>query len=61
VKAARKAFDQGPWRKLTASERGASSGSSPIAGGHTEEFAYLESLDNGKPLTIARPPTSRWP
>jgi phenylacetaldehyde dehydrogenase len=55
VKAARKAFDQGPWRQLTASERGRLIWKlSDLLEAHTEEFAYLESLDNGKPLTIAR-------
>ncbi len=55
VKAARKAFDQGPWRRLTASERGRLIWKlSDLLESHTEEFAYLESLDNGKPLTIAR-------
>ncbi len=55
VKAARKAFDQGPWRKLTASERGRLIWKlADLLESHTEEFAYLESLDNGKPLTIAR-------
>jgi phenylacetaldehyde dehydrogenase len=55
VKAARKAFDQGPWRKLTASERGRLIWKlADLLEAHTEEFAYLESLDNGKPLTIAR-------
>ena len=55
VKAARKAFDHGPWRKLTASERGRLIWKlADLLESHTEEFAYLESLDNGKPLTIAR-------
>jgi phenylacetaldehyde dehydrogenase len=55
VKAARKAFDHGPWRKLTASERGRLIWKlSDLLEAHTEELAYLESLDNGKPLTIAR-------
>jgi phenylacetaldehyde dehydrogenase len=55
VRAARKAFDQGPWRKLTASERGRLIWKlADLLEEHTEEFAYLESLDNGKPLTIAR-------
>jgi len=55
VKAARKAFDQGPWRRLTASERGRLIWKlADLLEQHTEEFAYLESLDNGKPLTIAR-------
>ncbi len=55
VKAARKAFDHGPWRRLTASERGRLIWKlADLLEAHTEEFAYLESLDNGKPLTIAR-------
>ena len=55
VKAARKAFDQGTWRRLTASERGRLIWKlADLLESHTEEFAYLESLDNGKPLTIAR-------
>jgi phenylacetaldehyde dehydrogenase len=55
VKAARKAFDNGPWRRLSASERGRLIWKlADLLESHTEEFAYLESLDNGKPLTIAR-------
>src|SRR6202051_2168582 len=55
VKAARKAFDHGRWRRLTASERGDMIGKlADLLESHTEEFAYLESLDNGKPLTVAR-------
>ncbi len=55
VKAARRAFDQGPWRRMTASERGRLIWKlADLLEEHVEEFAYLESLDNGKPLTIAR-------
>src|SRR6202035_1191857 len=55
VKAARKAFDHGPWRRLTASERGRLIWKlADLLEQHTEEFAYIESLDNGKTLTIAR-------
>ena len=55
VKAARKAFDHGPWRKLTASERGRLIWKlADLLEAHTEEFAYLESLDNGKPLAVAK-------
>src|ERR1700687_4740898 len=55
VSAARKAFDHGPWRRLTASERGRLIWKlADLLEAHTEEFAYLESLDNGKPLTVAR-------
>jgi len=61
VKAARKAFDQGPWRRLTASERGRLIWKlADLLEAHTEEFAYLESLDNGKPLTIARAADVPW-
>lgn len=55
VKAARRAFEQGPWRKLTASERGRMLWKlSDLIEAHLQEFAELESLDNGKPLTVAR-------
>ncbi|HKW18883.1 MAG TPA: aldehyde dehydrogenase family protein [Terriglobales bacterium] len=55
VKAARKAFSEGPWRKMTPSERGRLMWKlSDLLEQHLEEFAYLESLDNGKPLTVAR-------
>src|ERR1700738_4635206 len=55
VKAARKAFDQGPWRRMTASERGRLVWKlADLLYKNIEEFAYLESLDNGKPLTIAK-------
>ena len=55
VKAARRAFDHGPWRRLTSSERGRMIWKlADLLEQHTEEFAYIESLDNGKPLTIAR-------
>lgn len=55
VKAARKAFDQGPWRKMTPSDRGKLLWRlADLLESNLEEFAQLESLDNGKPLTIAR-------
>ena len=55
VKAARKAFESGPWRKMTPSERGRRMWKlADLIEAHLEEFAYLESLDNGKPLTVAR-------
>src|SRR5271155_320597 len=55
VKAARKAFDHGPWRRMTTSQRGRLLWKlADLLEQHTEEFAYLESLDNGKPLAIAR-------
>ena len=55
VKAARAAFDSGPWSKITPSERGRMIWKlGDLIEKHLEEFAQLESLDNGKPLSIAR-------
>jgi phenylacetaldehyde dehydrogenase len=55
VAAARAAFDTGPWSKITPSERGKLIWKlADLIEKHAEEFAQLESLDNGKPLTIAR-------
>jgi phenylacetaldehyde dehydrogenase len=55
VKAARAAFETGPWSKISPSERGRLLWKlADLLEGHTEEFAQLESLDNGKPLKVAR-------
>ena len=55
VKAARKAFESGAWPRMSASERGRLMWKlADLIEAHMEEFALLESLDNGKPLTIAR-------
>jgi phenylacetaldehyde dehydrogenase len=55
VKAARAAFESGPWSKITPSERGRMIWKlGDLIEKHLEEFAQLESLDNGKPLSIAR-------
>ena len=55
VRAARQAFDHGPWRKMTPSDRGKLIWRlADLLESNREEFAQLESLDNGKPLTIAR-------
>jgi len=55
VIAARKAFESGPWRRLTASERGRLIWKlADLLESHLEEFAQLESLDNGKPVGVAR-------
>ena len=55
VKAARKAFDSGAWPEMTPSERGKILWKlADLLEENLEEFATLESLDNGKPLTIAR-------
>jgi aldehyde dehydrogenase (NAD+) len=54
VKAARKAFDSGPWSKLNASERGRLLNMlADLIEKNKEELAALESLDNGKPYQIA--------
>ena len=55
VIAARNAFESGPWRRLTASERGRLIWKlADLLESHLEEFAQLESLDNGKPIGVAR-------
>ncbi len=55
VRAARDAFDRGPWPRLTASERGRMIWKlGDLIEQHLEEFAELETLDNGKPLKVAR-------
>jgi phenylacetaldehyde dehydrogenase len=55
VKAARKAVESGPWPNLSPSERGRLLWKlSDLLEQHLEEFAELESLDNGKPLSVAR-------
>ena len=55
VRAARKAFDKGPWKNMKPSDRGKLIWKlADLLEKHLEEFAQLESLDNGKPLTIAR-------
>ena len=55
VQAARRAFDSGPWSRMTASERGKLVWKlADLLEEHIEEFATLETLDNGKPLTVAR-------
>src|SRR6266702_2283894 len=55
VKAARRAFDEGPWTKMTTSERGRIIWRiGDLINEHLDELAQLESLDNGKPFTVAR-------
>ena len=55
VRAARRAFDAGPWRKVTPSERGRMLWRlGDLLEARLEEFAQLEALDNGKPLKVAR-------
>src|SRR5215211_5887554 len=51
AKAARKAFEKGPWRKMNARERGRILNRlADLIDQNKEELAKLESLDNGKPL-----------
>jgi phenylacetaldehyde dehydrogenase len=55
VRAARRAFETGPWRRMTPSERGRALWKlADMIEARTEEFAQLETLDNGKPLSVAR-------
>ncbi len=55
VRAARRAFESGPWRKMSPSQRGQLIYRlADLIEQHADEFAQLESLDNGKPLTVAR-------
>ncbi len=55
VKAARRAFETGPWRKMTPSERGRAIWKlADLMEQNLEQFAELETLDNGKPIGVAR-------
>jgi phenylacetaldehyde dehydrogenase len=55
VRAARRAFESGPWPKVTPSERGRLLWKlADLLEAHLDEFAELESLDNGKPLGVAK-------
>src|SRR3954463_3500780 len=55
VKAARAAFETGPWSKMTPSERGRLIWRlGDLLEQNLDEFAELEMLDNGKPLKVAR-------
>jgi phenylacetaldehyde dehydrogenase len=54
VQAARKAFDEGPWSRMTPSERGRIIWRiGDLILQNAEELAQLESLDNGKPYAVA--------
>jgi len=55
VRAARAAFEDGPWRKISPSERGRMIWKlADLMEQHADELAELESLDNGKPAAVAR-------
>ena len=51
VKAARRAFEEGPWSRMSARERGRIlMRLANLLDKHKEEFAELETLNNGKPI-----------
>jgi len=55
VRAARAAFDSGPWSRMTPSERGRIIWRiGDLILEHVDELAQLESLDNGKPFLVAQ-------
>jgi phenylacetaldehyde dehydrogenase len=55
VVAARRAFEEGPWRRMSPSEQGRIIWRiGDLLEQNFEEFAELETLDNGKPITVAR-------
>src|SRR5271154_6341237 len=55
VKAARAAFETGKWSKTSPAARAKMIWKlADLIEQHLEEFAQIESLDNGKPLAIAR-------
>src|SRR5580693_3700812 len=55
VKAARAAFEHAAWRKMQASDRGRLLNRlADLIEKHADELAALESMDNGKPYSIAK-------
>jgi aldehyde dehydrogenase (NAD+) len=55
VKAARKAFEQGPWKTMDARDRGRLLARlADLIEENLDELAALETLDNGKPISDAR-------
>ncbi|HXB50751.1 MAG TPA: aldehyde dehydrogenase family protein [Streptosporangiaceae bacterium] len=55
VRAARTAFESGPWSRMTPSERGRIIWRiGDLILEHVDELAQLESLDNGKPFLVAQ-------
>jgi phenylacetaldehyde dehydrogenase len=55
VRAARRAFEEGPWSRMTPSERGRIVWKiGDLILEHVDELAQLESLDNGKPFVVAQ-------
>jgi len=54
VRAARTAFEHGPWRRMAAAERGKLLNKlADLIEKHADELARLEALDNGKPYAVA--------
>jgi len=52
---ARRAFEKGPWSRMTTSERGRVIWKiGDLILEHTDELAQLETLDNGKPFGVAQ-------
>jgi phenylacetaldehyde dehydrogenase len=55
VKAARRAFESGPWSKMTPSARGRLLHRiGDLILEHADELAALEAIDNGKPMAVAK-------
>src|SRR5216683_2642848 len=55
VRAARRAFEEGPWSRMTPSDRGRVIWRiGDLILEHVDELAQLESLDNGKPFAVAK-------
>ena len=55
VRAGRRAFDEGPWPRMSASQRGRLMLKlADLMEQHLEELAEIESMDNGKPVSVAR-------
>src|SRR5271170_3967407 len=55
VRAARRAFEEGPWGRMTPSERGRVIWRiGDLILDHVDELAQLETLDNGKPFAVAQ-------
>lgn len=55
VKAARQAYEHGPWSKFSGEERGNLLWKvADLIEAHADELAELDTLDNGKPLRVAR-------
>lgn len=55
VQAARRAFESSPWATMTPSDRGKMLWRiGDLISKHADELAELESLDNGKPMAVAR-------